>query len=292
MSMHSWFARGFVGSITLMAATVVAVTQPASAITRRHDRDDSQYISRANTDFPQAGYVSGPGWIGSGTLISPTWVLTAGHVADPSATTFVSPAGSASITNKYAYGVGDIGLVQLATPITSQDPIRLYDVGLFGIEDGQDAMIAGAGSAGTGLTGQLGGTAGTFRAAETYVYANADAWGWGSNQLLTWFRSPTGGAADLEGGSAQGDSGGGLFLNVGGQWSIAGVLSQAWWGGGGGDTIGKYDTGGVFVRSGTDPLLDWILSYATDAQVVPEPAGLTTVLVLATGLLRRRRRAA
>jgi hypothetical protein len=276
--------------LIVCASMVGVVVSNVSGITTRHDRSDSQYTSLATSVFPQAGYITGPGWIGSGTLISPTWVLTAGHVADPSATTFGSPAGSSSIINKYVWGGGDLGLVQLATPITSQDPIRLYDVLAFGDEVGQQAMLAGVGNTGTGLTGQQGGTAGTYRAAETDVYANADAWGWGSHQLLTYFRSPTGGADNLEGGSTQGDSGGGIFLNVGGEWAIAGVLSLAWYTGGS-ENIGKYDSGGVFVRSGTDPVLDWILSYATDAQVVPEPAALSA-LALGAVFIRRFRRVA
>ena len=70
-----------------------------------------------------------------------------------------------------------------------------------------------------------------------------------SENLLTWFRRPENGAANLEGGSTNGDSGGGLLLNVDGEYAIAGVLSQAWFGGSGGSVIGQYNTGGVFVRS-------------------------------------------
>jgi len=114
------------------------------------------------------------------------------------------------------------------------------------------------------------------------------SWGWGSEKLLTWFRTPGNGAADLEGGSTQGDSGGWLLLDVSGEYAVAGVLSQMWYGGSGGDVIGKYNTGGVFVRSA--PLNDWLLQYATDAVVVPEPAAMALLSIALPLLMRRRRR--
>jgi len=272
----------------LLAGVVFGIfISPAAGLTIRDDRSDSQYTQKATTVLPQGGSVTGPGWIGSGSLISPTWVLTAGHVASGTATTFSSPLGTRSIINQYMYSGGDIGLAQLSSPITGDDPVPLYSVNLFGIEDGQSALIAGAGNTGTGITGQQGGTAGAFRAAQTDVYANASAWGWSGDDLLTWFHSPSNGAADLEGGSAQGDSGGGLFLNVGGTWSIAGVLSQAWYTGGA-ESIGKYDSGGVFIRTGTLPVLNWILSYAADAQVVPEPASVSVLGLAGLIIIRRR----
>ena len=251
-------------SVTLLVVVLLATVAPSWGITIRHDRSDSQYTSLADTFFPYGGRMSGPGWYGSGTLISPTWVLTAKHALG---TSFVTSAGSFSVAETIGHHSYDIGLARLSSPITTIDPISLYSLG-FGIEDGQECTILGVGNTGTGLTGEVSGSGGARRAADTYVYANADAWGWGEHALLTWFRSPTGGAVDLEGGSAHGDSGGGLLLNVNGEYAIAGVQSLAWWGGGGGDTIGKYNTGGVYVRSG--PLNNWITQYATDAVIVSD----------------------
>ena len=76
------------------------------------------------------------------------------------------------------------------------------------------------------------------------------------------------------------------MLNVGGEYGIAGVLSLAWFGGSGGDTIGKYNTGGVFVRSAT--LNNWILHHATDAQVIPEPITMSIFVVAGVLMLSRR----
>jgi hypothetical protein len=267
----------------------LAFGNPAKGITIRDDRSDSQYTALADSSYAYGGLIithhASGNWLGSGSLISPSWVLTAGHVASGDSTiTFDTTAGDVGVDRQIAYptygsGGPDIGLLHLSTPITTIQPVKLYSLA-YGVDDHRDAVIVGAGNTGTGTSGQYP-SGGTRRAAQTYVIANASDWGWGSDMILTQFRSPEGGAANLEGGGAQGDSGGGLILSVNGQSALAGEMSLAWWNEGS-TVIGQYNTGGAYVRSA--PLNDWILSYATDAKVIPEPSSLL-LLTIGLGIL-------
>ena len=78
-----------------------------------------------------------------------------------------------------------------------------------------------------------------------------------------------------------------MYFNVDGEWAVAGVMSLVWWNEGS-TTIGQYNTGGDYIRS--TPINDWILSYATDAQLIPEPITLGLLGTCLIGIMSRRKR--
>jgi len=205
--------------------------------------------------------------VGSGTLIAPDWVLTAASIVSNNAVAFgaseidfgqrstVSLPGPSSIArvildpawSSNLFAGNDLALIQLSTPITSIAPATLYASSL-GSEVGQTATVVGYGQTGTGLTGQAPNTAGTRRAIQNVVDAiGGAATTGGSGQpysftgvstdiMLTDFDQPETPSVSLmgastpltlEGASAQGDGGGGLFFTSGAQTYLAGVTSVA-----------------------------------------------------------------
>src|SRR5690554_4785458 len=215
---------GHVKSVVLTLVALAFGVSPCLAMTIRHDRDDQLYRDFAN-ELGVGGALTGA-YVGSGTLISPTWVLTAKHVLS-GVTTFRTSAGNFKVVETVSHPTLDFGLARLEIPVASIDPVKLYNLD-FGIDHGRDAVILGAGQTGTGLTGQISGTSGARRAGQTYVFANASSIGWSDTEVLTRFRSPSSGAAHLEAGFCNGDSGGGLLFDVDGEYAIAGVLTTAW----------------------------------------------------------------
>ena len=114
----------YVCTLALAGLFVVLAGAPASAITTRHDRSNSLYTSFANDVHPYGGVMWGSGWLGSGTLISPTWVLTAGHVLSGNIQ-FETSAGTYSVVQQVSHLSYDIGLAKLSSPITTIDPVTI-----------------------------------------------------------------------------------------------------------------------------------------------------------------------
>ena len=236
----------------------------------RNDVADSFYTNlAAQSVYDSVGFLTWSegtsGYIASGTLISPEWVLTAGHVVGGtnnsgagisemifglsssydgmgvSAEEWIPYTGWSSSGGNLWNGV-DLGLVRLSQPITSVAPAQIdfstSPVGLLGTN-------VGYGRSGLG-TGGMTTAAGTKRAGQNMIDARGGmVTTMGSGTLLNLngisptvlfqdFDHPTNLVASSMGSAipvaqeyliGSGDSGGGLFMDVGGVTKLVGVHS-------------------------------------------------------------------
>ncbi len=133
------------------------------------------------TNFPSVGLVLTPGFLASGTLIGPQWVLTAAHVvgnATPDQLSFtvggatylgmqvfVEPTYAGS-----AYAGNDLALIRLATAVMNVLPAP-YSAAMN--EVGRIGTFVGFGATGTGTTGAVI-PEGTQRAGQNVLDVTAD----------------------------------------------------------------------------------------------------------------------
>lgn len=273
---------------TGFAAALFILLTPAlsSAVVIRADRSDSQYLNlAANTAYASVGRFDGAtssfGFLASGTLIAPDWVLTAGHVVDQATSLSFTIGGSSYAADKLVANPGwtgdlmagyDIALVHLSKTVTGVPAAQRYTGTK---ERGATATMVGYGMTGNGVTGATS-LDGNKRAANNVIDVFQN-----SRLMLADFDSPTNrrenkmGSANplnLEGMIAPGDSGGGLFINVGGKNYLAGVTSFA------GAYDGKVDSdyGDIGGWTRVSSFNSWIDSVMTGYSAVVGPSAITS----------------
>ena len=228
--------------LVLLTGTALALV--STAIVRRADRDDAQYLA-AGARYPA---VVALGRVGDATLIAPRWLLTAGHVADgirrgrPS--TDITIAGEkyridAVIVHPAWRELGphDIGLIRLDRAVGNLTPVALHRGRA---ERGVLAMLVGHGGNGRGDSPERA-EDGRARAATSRIDSTSTAW------LYFSFDAPPGGS-DLEGAPGPGDSGGPAIIVSNGIPAVAGISSAGFDGRSGPGSYGAVD---VFTRVST-----------------------------------------
>lgn len=226
----------------------------------RHDRRDRESLVDPCTWPAITTFFHGNG---AASLIAPTWLLTAAHVARLLANG--RPPFSVELAQKrYAITrvivhpdydpvwedreedeVGDsvdLALVELGTPVAQVQPYALYTSG---DESGQECLLLGAGQYGDGVRGARGSDHQLRRV--TNVVEEVDSY-W----LKFRFEAPPQGTP-LEGICGGGDSGGPAFIQVKGTLLLAGISS---WQRQGGKPIGLYGCIEHYTR--VSCFLNWI----------------------------------
>jgi hypothetical protein len=211
---------------SLVGVALAIVGFQANGIVIRHDKEDSEYHASAK-DFPPLATLYKIGV--HGTLIDPSWVVTAGHGV------FCIENGGrikiggrfVEVESRYTHSgylsseENDIALIKLKSSVTNIEPAKLYrDKD----EATQNIWFIGSGATGTGFTGQtdpaISGNKGRLRKAENRIEKVSETelffvFDKGHEALL------------LEGVSGNADSGGPAYKKIDGQFYIYGVSSRA-----------------------------------------------------------------
>ncbi len=245
-------------------------------------------------------------WIhtGSAILIAPNWVLTAAHVIDAvenrgyESIRFglghdgLNPDVSATITLSFKHPdytgdylhTPDLGLFYLSTPITSVEPAtRFYGTDpappIPSWDTARQPQYAMAGYGRAGVVNTTAVDDGIKRAGTNGVDAHGGAWGADPMYMLSDFAARN--ASYLEWNGSPGDSGGGWFYNVDGEWQLSGVIS--------------FTNNSYTQELGTSGALrvslfnDWIDQTIAS---IPEPSSFASLALSGVLLLTRRRKAA
>ena len=237
------------GRAALLAGLVLLPRCGADAVVIRHDKDDASALRLAAGLEAVCRVLPD----GGATLVAPTWLATAAHVAAS------MPPGSRVECGGRAYGVKrtvihpegsaprgtppevDLALVELTEPVAGVKPVELYRGEK---ETGLTLLVAGYGDFGNPRQGLRHGD-GRLRAVTNVV---DDA---GPRRIFMRFDEPPGGT-EYEGVGGPGDSGGPALLREDGRLLLTGVSSASKDG-----KPGQYGVTDVYVR--VRSYVSWIL---------------------------------
>jgi hypothetical protein len=256
----------------------------------------------SDSTFTWVGSANG----GSGVVIDSHWVLTARHLPG---NTFV--LNGTNYTADFTVNNPDADLQLMHFTTTFGGSYALYS----GSVIGQSVTMVGLGNSGSLRADGLGYTdqgGGGIRRTATNVIGDTQVIDYSPDGVTTWHTpsllndldaasgntlpSPwnrdwfgDGFASSNEGGLMAGDSGGGWFINVGGNWQLAGISNYIFWD----DTVFPNESHffefGVSGNSAADltntSLHNWIVGT-----VVPEPASTTALGLGLVAILAKRRR--
>ncbi len=237
----------------LVFSWITVLCAPARGLVGRHDRKDEALLALGQR-FPATGRIDPDG---SCTLVAPTWIVTAGHVAHQ-----IRPGVHSVYFGTKKYTVKrvvmhpdckpsghrppevDLALIELADPVKDVTPAALYRKN---DETGKSIIVAGYGDLGDG-TSRPRFTDGKLRAATNVIDSVRPA------RILFDFSKPPAGT-DLEGVSGPGDSGGPAFVEIDGRPLLIGVSSAAMNG-----KPGRYGVTEVYTRiSAFAPWIDGMI---------------------------------
>jgi hypothetical protein len=225
----------------------------------RHDRSDRQSLVDPCKWPAITSFFRGPG---AASLIAPTWLLTAAHVARHIPTdhrlrvelrekryaiarVIPHPAWHETWEDEDEDTIGDtvdLALVELEAPVEGVRPFPLYTRS---DETGQEVILLGAGQYGNGLEGARGSDR-QLRQVTNIVDDSDDYW------LKCRFDAPPAGTS-LEGVCGGGDSGGPALIRADSELLLAGVSS---WQHQGGKPLGLYGCIEHYAR--VSRYVDWI----------------------------------